>query len=229
MEIKGLRLHEKKTFKRFQIKLLTDLIFAILHQMDIRIKKELINYDRSKKPAIYAMWHATQWGLGLFDPEERKDINILVSPSNDGELIARICHLLGFSLIRGSHKREGEKATREMIAATEAGQSIAFMVDGPKGPKQKVKKGIIRLAKMAKVPIIPIVPYTAKKKCFNSWDNYQVPTDLWLKGVMAFGEPIYVPADADEAKEEECRLQLEQVLFELEKDAIIEFKHRWGN
>lgn len=228
MEIKGLRLDKKPPFKRFQIKLITDVIFAILHQMDLRIKKNLINYDKTKQPAIYAMWHGCQWGLGLFDTEDRKNINVLVSPSNDGEIIARIVHLLGFSLIRGSHKREGEKAAREMIAVAQEGQSIAFMVDGPKGPNKKVKKGIIRMAKMMQIPIIPIMPYTAKKKCFNSWDSYEVPWTMWIKGTLVFGEPIYIPADADEQLEEEYRLKLEQTLFDLEKDAIIEFKHRWG-
>ena len=227
MATKGLRLEQKPFIKRFQLKLIADMVFAVLHQMDLRIKKDLINYDKSKTPAIYAMWHAQQWGLGLFDPEDRKNINVLVSPSNDGEIIARICHLLGFELIRGSHKREGEKAAREMIAVTEKGQSIAFMVDGPKGPAKKVKKGLIRMAKMTQVPIIPIVPYTAKKKIFNSWDSYQVPWTLWIKAVMLFGEPIYVPADADEATEEECRLKVEQALSDLEKDVVIEFKQKW--
>lgn len=217
----------KKSFKKFQLKFIADVVFKILHQMDIRLKKKLINFDKTKRPAIYAVWHGYQWGIGLFDPDDRKNINVLVSLSNDGEIIARICHLLGFSLVRGSHKRKGEQATREMLSEIKRGQSIAFMVDGPRGPKQKVKKGIIRIAKMAQVPIIPIVPHTEKKKCFNSWDNYQVPWTMWIKGVLAFGDPIYVPADADETVEEECRLQLEQALFELEKDAIIEFKQEW--
>ena len=224
MEIKKI----KKAFKKLQLNLVGDVVFQVLHQMDIRIKKKLINFDISKRPAIYAVWHGYQWGIGLFDPADRKNINVLVSLSNDGEIIARICHLLGFSLVRGSHKRKGEQATREMLSELERGQSIAFTVDGPRGPKQKVKKGIIRIAKMAQVPIIPIVPYMKDKKCFDSWDNYQVPWTFWIKGTLAFGEPIYVPADADEAAEEEYRLKLEQVMFDVEKEAIEEHKKVFG-
>ena len=44
---------------------------------------------------------------------------------------------------------------------------------------------------------------------------------------MLFGDPIYVPKDADEAMEEECRLKVEQVLSDLEKDVVIEFKQTW--
>ena len=227
MGTKGLTNRKKSPFKRFQLKLVADVVFAVLHQMDLRIKKNLLNYDKSKAPAIYAMWHAQQWGLGLFSPEDRKNINVLVSPSNDGDIIARICHLLGFELIRGSHKRGGDRAAREMIDAAEKGQSIAFMVDGPKGPAKKVKMGLIRMAKMTQLPIIPIVPYTEKKKVFNSWDSYQVPWTMWIKATMLFGDPIYVPKDADEAMEEECRLKVEQVLSDLEKDVVIEFKQTW--
>lgn len=219
----------KKAFKKFQLNLISNIVFTILHQMDIRIKKKLINFDKSKRPAIYAMWHATQWGLGLFDEQDRKNINVLVSLSNDGEIIARICHLLGFSLVRGSHKRKGEQATREMLSKIEKGQSIAFMVDGPRGPQKKVKKGIIRIAKMAQIPIIPIVPYMKDKKCFNSWDNYQVPWTLWIKSVLAFGEPLYIPVDSDEKTEEEYRLKLEQAMFNVENNAIVEFnKQEWS-
>ena len=218
----------KKAFKKFQLNLIGDIVFAVLHQMDIRIKKKLINFDKSKRPAIYAVWHGYQWGIGLFDREDRKNVNVLVSLSNDGEIIARVCHLLGFSLVRGSHKRKGEQATREMLSEIEKGQSIAFMVDGPRGPQKKVKKGIIRIAKMAQVPIIPIVPYMVDKKCFNSWDNYQVPWTFWIKGIMAFGEPIYIPSDADEAMEEEYRQKLEQVMFKVENDAIEEYNKMFG-
>ncbi len=227
MKIKGLRLEEKTPFQQFKIKLLSNIAFSYLHQLDIHAKKYLVNFKPENKPVIYAMWHGYQWGLGVFPKEFRKDINILISPSNDGEMIARVCHLLGFSLIRGSHQREGEKALREIISATKEGKNIAFMVDGPIGPKQKVKKGIIKIAKMTQVPIVPIIPYTSTKICFNSWDNYQVPTNIWAKGSMIFGDPIYVDSDADEQMEKECRLKLENYMFELEKDIKIEHRNYW--
>ena len=167
MKVKGLHLEEKTPSQQFRIKLFSDLAFAYLHQLDIQAKKFLVNYKPETSPAIYALWHGYQWGLGLFPQEDREKLHILISHSIDGEMIARVCHLMGFSLIRGSHKRGGEQAIRDILSETKTSKNIAFMVDGPKGPKQKVKKGIIKIAKMAQVPIIPIVPYTDKKICFN--------------------------------------------------------------
>lgn len=161
------------------------------------------------------------------EPLDRKDIHILVSKSNDGEIISKICRLLGFSIIRGSHKRGGDKALREMIAKTKEGKSIAFMVDGPKGPKQKVKKGIIKIAKLAQVPIIPIVAYTKDKFVFNSWDNYEIPKNFSSRFALVFGEPITVPEDATDEIENELRLQIEQDLFNLNKKIQIEYNKKW--
>ena len=222
MSVKGLYLESKTPKEQRRIKLLSDIAFAYLHFLDVRVKKYLVNYQKPEKPVIYAVWHGCQWALGLFPLQDRKQINILISLSNDGEMIARVCHLMGFSLVRGSQGRQGEKATRDILHELQNGNNIAFMVDGPKGPKQKVKKGIIRLAKMSNAPIVPIVPYTKQKICFNSWDNFQLPYGTWAKMSMMFGKPIYV---TDEDDEEAKRLELEQALFDLEKDVIIEHRH----
>jgi len=227
MKVKGLYVENKTLKEQIIIKLLSNIAFSYLHQLDIHAKKHLINYDPNKSPAIYALWHGYQWMLGMFPQEDREKLHILISKSNDGEMIARVCHLMGFSLIRGSHKRDGDKALRDILTETKAGNNIVFMVDGPKGPKQKVKKGIIRIAKMAQVPIIPICAYTPNKFCAKSWDNYQIPNNLWTKASMICGEPINVPQDIDANQEKKLIEKLENSLFDLEKDVIIEHREYW--
>jgi len=224
---RGVNLQDKPFSLQLKIRLIADLAFAYLHQIDVHKKVFNINKNPDNTPAIYALWHGYQWGLGLFTKEERAKINILISQSNDGEIISRLCDHLGFKLIRGSLNRGGDTALREMIKSIEEGENIAFTVDGPKGPKQKVKKGLIKLAKLSKAPIIPIIPYTKKKISFNSWDRCQVPTRIFMKSSFIFGDPIFVPEDADENKEEELRQEVENYMFELEKDLIIEHNQYW--
>ncbi|MCR4881696.1 MAG: lysophospholipid acyltransferase family protein [bacterium] len=224
---KGIYLHEKPLKVQWKVRLVADAAFAYLHQLDANKRLYEINKPAERIPAIYALWHGYQWGLGLFEQEIRPKTNILISKSNDGEIIARLCDHLGFSLIRGSMRRGGDTALREMITSLENGESIAFTVDGPKGPCQQVKKGLIKLAKLSKKPIIPFVPYTGKKISFNSWDKCQVPTRIFLKASIIYGNPIYVPEDADDSIEEEYRQKVENYMFELEKDLIIEHKQYW--
>lgn len=224
---KGIYLSEKPLKVQLKVKFIADSVFAYLHQIDLHKKVYSINKHPEITPAIYAIWHGYQWGLGLFTPEERAKINILISKSNDGEIISRLCDHLGFKLIRGSLKRGGDTALREMITTLENGENIAFTVDGPKGPCQKVKKGLIRLAKLSKAPIIPIVPYTGKKISFNSWDKCQVPTRIFMKSSMIFGDPVHIPDYNDDKTEEEYRQKVENYMFDLEKDLIIEHKKYW--
>ena len=226
--VKGLHLEDKTLSQQLQIRLLSRMAFMYLHHLDIASKKHLINYNPKQSPVIYALWHGSQWGLGVFPQEDREKLHILISLSNDGEIISRVCHFMGFSLIRGSQKRGGEQAIRDMLSEAKGNENIVFMVDGPKGPKQKVKKGIIRIAKMAKIPIVPIMPYTPSKICVKSWDNYEIPINFFTKASLIFGDPITVPEDADDEVMEKCRLELENKLFELEKDAKIEYRQYWG-
>ena len=62
------------------------------------------------------------------------------------------------------------QAFRTMMKRLQLGESIAITPDGPKGPKEKVKEGIIKLAQMTNTPIIPLVWATRKFKIINIMD-----------------------------------------------------------
>ena len=77
-----------------------------------------------------------------------------------------------------------------MIKAIENGESIAITPDGPKGPKEIVKDGIIKLAQTTGAPIVPLFWKVKNHKLLNSWDNFIIPFPF-SKGVYIFGEPIH--------------------------------------
>ena len=54
-----------------------------------------------------------------------------------------------------------------------------------------------------------------------------MPTRIFMKSSIIFGDPIYVPEDANDSVEEEFRQKVENYMFELEKDLIIEHKQYW--
>ena len=130
------------------------------------------NYNPPDSSVIYAVWHGLQNYLGGIP--DREKIHILISPSTDGEIIARIVEGIGFSTVRGSTKRQGAKATREIISLLEDGKNVVYAIDGPKGPHGKVKEGIIRIAQMAQRPIVPISGAANLKKVIPSWDKYEI-------------------------------------------------------
>ena len=127
------------------------------------VNKEQMEDVRKKAGSVIAcFWH----GRLLLMPFAVKGANakVLISRHRDGEFIARVIRFLGLGNVRGSHRKEGGVASiREMITATREGWTIAITPDGPKGPRQKIKEGLIELARISQKPIFPVA-YGARKK-----------------------------------------------------------------
>lgn len=172
-----------------------------------------------KMPCIYAMWHAHQFCIhGI---RHRAKLNVLISRSRDGEIIANVVERWGFKTIRGSKGKKGAvEASMQMISALKSGENCAMMVDGPKGPAKIVKDGVVKIAKMAGVPIVPVYWYSKNFSFakFPSWDEMRCPI-LATNLINLYGAPIYVPQDGDDNAEEEARLKVQHCLEELERKA----------
>lgn len=181
-----------------------------------------INFPK-EKPAIFALWHAHQ--CALYANEDRGNLNVMISKSNDGEIIAAATEHVGIKVIRGSHKRAGASASLAMIEKLEQGESAAITIDGPRGPKGVVKDGIINIAKLTQAPIIPMTWYSPSKWLlkFNTWDEFRFPI-LGVKTIALYGEPIYVPSDCSKEEQEIYRQKVETALNDLYKQAQENFK-----
>jgi lysophospholipid acyltransferase (LPLAT)-like uncharacterized protein len=77
---------------------------------------------------------------------------VLISQHRDGELIARIAERLGYATGRGSSTRGGEEGARDMLRLAEEGRVLAITPDGPRGPAEKVKPGLVFLASRTGLP-----------------------------------------------------------------------------
>ena len=101
-------------------------------------------------PVVFAFWHRSL--LACAHRFRNLDIAILISPSFDGELIARTVELLGFRAERGSSSRGGAAGLRNMQLAYAAGHRCAITADGPRGPKFVAKPGTAALANSVTAP-----------------------------------------------------------------------------
>ncbi len=184
--------------------------------------------NKELNPCIYAMWHAHQ--CCIFGLKNRKRVNVLISRSNDGEIIARATENLGFQTVRGSKGKKGSvEATIRLIDKLRANEDVAITVDGPNGPNRKAKNGVITIAKMSGAPIVPVVWYSPFINFLKipSWDEFRYPLGYtWL--VNLYGEPIYVNPDNSDEEDEAVRIQLENTLLDLEKRVPEEWKKAWG-
>ena len=116
---------------------------------------------RDGRNIILAFWHAQQLMIpfGYRGP----GAHVLISQHQDGEIIARIIAKFGHQAVRGSSTRGGVSALRELIRLGRSGCDVVVTPDGPKGPAQVAKMGVIQLARASRLPIVPLAFGCSKK------------------------------------------------------------------
>ncbi|MEA3475306.1 MAG: lysophospholipid acyltransferase family protein [Candidatus Cloacimonadota bacterium] len=183
---------------------LINILIGSLHIQRID-KKYLDSVKKKYGTVIYAFWHNRL--LILSYAHRFENIHILVSKHKDGEYIARACSRLGYKTVRGSTKRGGMRAMKELIDVASQ-YDIGITPDGPRGPKEKVQDGILYLAYKTGKPIIPVSCNTKRKWVLNSWDNFIIPK-LFSPAKIIYGKPIFVTKkDEIDFKRESLRKSL---------------------
>ncbi|HUP88263.1 MAG TPA: lysophospholipid acyltransferase family protein [Longimicrobiales bacterium] len=169
---------------------------------------------------VYTLWHGRLLPLVYY--HRHQGIMTIISQSADGEYIARVVSRWGYQAARGSSSRGGQEALRQMVAAANDGRSIAITPDGPRGPAQKIKLGVLTASQQTGLPILPMACAATHGWWFESWDRFLVPKPFSTVFVR-YGEPILIPrdCDADEllAYEQRVNSALNEVTESVDRDA----------
>jgi lysophospholipid acyltransferase (LPLAT)-like uncharacterized protein len=179
----------------------------------------LLDEARRGEPFIGVVWH--EHLIYLANVFRGTGFAVLVSRSRDGEIGTRIAHRLGLRTVRGSSSRGGEDALGEIVDLAQNGMTVAFIADGPRGPRREMKLGAVMAAKLSGRPIVPISCAMRRSVRLNSWDRMQVPLPF-TRIVSWAGEPMPVPADASRADCERIRREVEAEMLKLEARAAAE-------
>jgi lysophospholipid acyltransferase (LPLAT)-like uncharacterized protein len=166
--------------------------------------------------AIVALWHGDllvpTWAY------RHRNFVTMASRSADGEYIARVLDRWGYSVARGSSSRGGDSALREMAELVRQGHSAALTADGPRGPRHRLKRGVLHLARLTGRPVVPVAAAAARAWIFGSWDRFTLPKPF-SRVVIAIGEPVTVEPDADAAALEPLARHIEASMAELGRRA----------
>ena len=169
-------------------------------------------------PLILAMWHGQNFMMPFIRPPDVA-IDILVSRAGDGELIARTLLKLGLGAVRGSGARDtartrqkgGIAAFLAMRNRLREGVSVALTAGFDATAPRRAGLGVVQLARASGRPIVPAAFATSRRIELNNWDRTTINLPF-SRAVCVFGEPIDVPATADDAVLEEKRARLEESL-----------------
>ena len=170
---------------------------------------------REKGPVIISLWHS-DFLSSLYVYRYNRNIAVMASLSKDGDLITKSLDSLGYQTIRGSSSRGGARVLLEALKKIKEGVSVAFTVDGPKGPLHEVKPGIIKLAQKTGVPIVPLSLAYQNAIKLNNWDGTRIPLPF-SKTVVHIGKPLKIESSL--SIEDGCKM-LKSYMFDCEKLAV---------
>lgn len=157
--------------------------------------------------AIALFWHgriplclatAPQWW--------RKRTKCLISPSADGEFIARALDMSGFPAIRVSSAKKGDaaKARQAVAAIREAtnwvagGGALVVTPDGPRGPNEIIAAGSLQIARRSGQAVYLMgIAASPASQLRSTWDKVMFAAPFG-RGAVVWEGPLYVPKDADD-------------------------------
>lgn len=141
---------------------------------DKKLFFELLAAKKSEQSPIFAFFH--QLELALIPYFINSGVYILVSPSKDGEILNTVLKEYGFNTLRGSSSKKAKQALVNCIKEVRAGHKLALATDGPRGPKFKIKYGVINICEKTNHPILPIWANVSTYKILpKTWDLTLVP------------------------------------------------------
>lgn len=145
------------------------------------------HYHKSGKPFIVCLWH-DRLMLAPCVWKWKRPLHVLASNHRDGKLIAKVVENFSMPVVYGSTGK-GIAAAKKLIQLARAGEYVAIIPDGPRGPRHKLAPGVIAISKLAKTDILTFSFCVKRYHRFNSWDKFIL---VWPfnKGVMVWGKPI---------------------------------------
>lgn len=173
-------------------------------------------HHRAGRPVVFALWHGR-----LLPPtylHRQQGIVTLASRSADGEYITRVLHRWGFHVVRGSSSRGGDSALRELVRLTRAGRSVAITSDGPRGPRERLKPGVLHMAQLSGAPLVPVGSAANSAWWFESWDRFLIPRPF-AKLRVVYGDAVFVPRDTDSEGLAAAARRIEDTIGELTRAA----------
>jgi hypothetical protein len=161
------------------------------------------------KPLILAFWHSCIFPA--IYAWRNLQIRVMSSDSFDGEYTGRIIRKFGFVKVRGSSSKGAVRALLGMRRVIEQGDTVAFTIDGPRGPRYVAKPGPVVLARATGAPMVAFHIALEKPWVLNTWDKSMIPKPF-SRALLRVSREISVPEDSGDAERERYHAELQASL-----------------
>ncbi len=181
-------------------------------------------YGKHGLPSLFTAWHGDMYFCSC--QVYRWGMHVMASRSNIGSVSSAMLWASGNTPVRGGSKKAGKlksikggkEALEALIKHLLTGGSSAIIADAPRGPRHESKIGPVIAAARSGCPIIPIAISARRRWTLPGWDRGWLPKPF-TPLAMAWGHPIFVPADADREQLEDIRVGLTESLLDLGRQA----------
>jgi lysophospholipid acyltransferase (LPLAT)-like uncharacterized protein len=146
------------------------------------------------RPMILAFWHDCIFPA-IYIWRNMK-IRVLSSHSFDGEYTGRIIRKFGFVKVRGSSSHGAVRGLLGMRREIEQGATVAFTIDGPRGPRYVAKPSPVVLARATGAPMVAFHIALEKAWTLNTWDRSMIPKPF-SRALLRVSRTVIVPQHAN--------------------------------
>jgi lysophospholipid acyltransferase (LPLAT)-like uncharacterized protein len=165
---------------------------------------------------IYIFWH--EYILFPLYLRGHTEMAMLLSRHRDAEVLSHAAHHLGFEFVRGSTRRGGVGALRQLLERSRA-MHLTITPDGPRGPRRRLAPGCVYLASKLAVPLVAMgFGYDRPWRVRQAWDQFAVPRP-GCRARAVVSDEIFIPPDLDRDGLEEHRRNIESLLNRLTEEA----------
>jgi lysophospholipid acyltransferase (LPLAT)-like uncharacterized protein len=198
--------------------LLTDVFLLFESSLDIRIygMERFKEVKRAGKTPLLVLWH----GQGLVPIANFRAEHLCLYASHTREehyprhlralrwLTLRFVERMGYRVLDAAQFKSESRGVMQFVDILRGGTGSVIAADGPQGPIYKAKPGPAFLAKKTHVTLLPLGAAISSGMALDQWDRFEIPWPF-TRAVIVVGEPIEVPAKANDEELERVRLSLE--------------------
>ncbi len=154
----------------------------------VKNSNEVDKQIKKKNSFIVCFWH-NRLLMASFCWSWKQDLKMLISSHSDGKIGSNAVSHLGIQTITGSSRKQNLSSLKEIINLLKKNNILAIAPDGPRGPREEVKDGLISLLKKTGVTVLPL-GYSARFKInLKTWDRFILALPF-NKFVTVWGNPV---------------------------------------
>ena len=184
---------------------------------DVIELEKLDTLRRAGRRVLVVFWHGKYFPL--FPLLAGRQACIFSSPSFRGAVVAEVCRRFGYEGVV-LPAESGRRPRAAMMEALRNTKTAALIVDGPLGPRHRVKRGALDICSQLGFVIVPVSAAGARQWVMEKrWDKREFPKPF-TRVAVTVGDPIAVPSSLTPGDVQTLKKRLQDSLIGLDRRAV---------